>query len=137
MKFVVIHVFLFQSIDRNKDIFGMAIGFFKAVNLVLFLRSDWRLFIVYFVFCIGKIDFSSACFLSPALITCTNLQVHSNVIVLFQFFLWPCLSLCTLDLILFNFLVLLPSRYLTCTHLLKGWLLGRVATYPALKLSLI
>ncbi|XP_028393507.1 thioredoxin-related transmembrane protein 2-like [Dendronephthya gigantea] len=37
--------------DVNKDVFGMACGFFKAVNLILFLRSDWRLFIVYAVFC--------------------------------------------------------------------------------------
>lgn len=38
--------------DVNVDIFGMVAGFFKAVNLILFLRSDWRLFIVFAVFCI-------------------------------------------------------------------------------------
>ena len=38
--------------DVNKDVFAMATGFFKAVNLILFLRSHWPLFIVYAVFCI-------------------------------------------------------------------------------------
>lgn len=38
--------------DVNKDYFGMAMAFFKAVNLVLFFRADLRLFTVYLVVCL-------------------------------------------------------------------------------------
>ncbi|XP_046860429.1 thioredoxin-related transmembrane protein 2-like [Xenia sp. Carnegie-2017] len=38
--------------DANREVFGMATGFFKAVNLILFLRSNFPLFVFYGVFCI-------------------------------------------------------------------------------------
>lgn len=52
----------------NKDVFGMACGFFKAVNLILFLRSDWRLFIVYAVFCTGENNFYDTFFICFGLV---------------------------------------------------------------------
>lgn len=86
----------------------MATGFFKAVNLILFLRSNFPLFVLYGVFCIGEFQnlFTKLCYIFPAFCKffekgfklimvmyainqehndyfCTNFQNNSVILVLF------------------------------------------------------